>query len=626
MLKAKCPALYVSLVCALCTLQVYAVSINTNGQKGVIRTQSAKTLGTAMLNIGTGINIYQSSTYVKDVFSPDTQPITMNQPNREAARMLSSNLFCGVGLARFWDMALALPVYYDWLGFDNKTDGGIGDLEISSKFIYPSPSKRLFFQSYCAAIAIPTGMKNNGFFPRHPYYIEGDSLNPAPTFYSAQYPTIKGLMLWTFDIGNVVPQAPVQIHLNIGGVITTAMKNQRNTAIGSLAIEYTPVDMLSLFVDVHGESRWSSFATELDPSVDPWLLSPGIRLNTVSGLYLNFVGDFSLSSRAQSARLFWTPTSGSAKGYRYSTGVFPGFGVQFVLGWNGYIMNPDDDKDGIVNGEDRCPKEKEDLDGFEDSDGCPDLDNDKDGVPDSLDRCPNDPEDADGFQDADGCPDPDNDGDGIQDARDHCPGIGEDFDGFQDNDGCPDLDNDQDGVPDSVDRCPNDPEDADAFQDDDGCPDIDNDQDGVPDLKDRCPDVAGTPMNNGCVPDTAKPPVKKEINFPKKQTLYGVDFRKGTADLAFESYQFMEPLVQKLIANPEVEIEVHGHMDAAGNYAANMQLSQTRAETVRQYLISKGIAPGRIRAVGLGSSSPIDDNKTASGRARNRRIEVVRIK
>jgi outer membrane protein OmpA-like peptidoglycan-associated protein len=71
---------------------------------------------------------------------------------------------------------------------------------------------------------------------------------------------------------------------------------------------------------------------------------------------------------------------------------------------------------------------------------------------------------------------------------------------------------------------------------------------------------------------------------------------------------------------------VHGHTDAMGNYADNMQISQLRAETVRQYLITKGIASGRIRAVGFGSSSPIDDNKTAEGRARNRRIEVVRVK
>ena len=65
--------------------------------------------------------------------------------------------------------------------------------------------------------------------------------------------------------------------------------------------------------------------------------------------------------------------------------------------------------------------EEEDFDGFEDSDGCPDLDNDGDGIPDARDLCPNSPEDKDGYQDADGCPDPDNDEDGVLDAQDHCP-------------------------------------------------------------------------------------------------------------------------------------------------------------------------------------------------------------
>jgi outer membrane protein OmpA-like peptidoglycan-associated protein len=357
------------------------------------------------------------------------------------------------------------------------------------------------------------------------------------------------------------------------------------------------------------------------------LMSPGIRLNTASGLYLNLVGDFSLSSRAKSARLNWHPDLGSAKGYKYTTGVYPEYGIQFVLGWNGFVVNPDDDKDGIPNMDDKCPKEKEDVDAFQDDDGCPDPDNDADGVPDAKDKCPNDPEDKDGYKDDDGCPDLDNDGDGIPDLRDQCPGKGEDFDGFEDHDGCPDADNDKDNVADSLDKCPNDPEDNDGYQDNDGCPDVDNDQDGVPDLKDKCPDVPGTPMNNGCQPvDTVKPPVRREIDFPKSQTLFGVEFRKGTAELAFESYQFLEPLVMKLKANPEVEIEVHGHTDAMGNYTKNMQLSQMRAEAVRQYLIAKGVASNKVRAVGFGSSSPIADNKTAAGRAQNRRIEVIRVR
>ena len=98
-------------------------------------------------------------------------------------------------------------------------------------------------------------------------------------------------------------------------------------------------------------------------------------------------------------------------------------------------------------------------------------DTDGDGIPDDKDKCPNEPEDKDGFQDEDGCPDLDNDGDGIPDAQDKCPNQAEDKDGFQDEDGCPDPDNDGDGIPDAADKCPNEPEDKDGFQDEDGCPD-----------------------------------------------------------------------------------------------------------------------------------------------------------
>src|SRR5262249_15450932 len=84
------------------------------------------------------------------------------------------------------------------------------------------------------------------------------------------------------------------------------------------------------------------------------------------------------------------------------------------------------------------------------------ADQDADGIPDNVDQCPTVPEDIDGFQDADGCPDPDNDGDGIPDAKDLCPNEPETKNGFQDSDGCPDEvpDRDNDGIPDSEDKCP----------------------------------------------------------------------------------------------------------------------------------------------------------------------------
>ena len=98
-----------------------------------------------------------------------------------------------------------------------------------------------------------------------------------------------------------------------------------------------------------------------------------------------------------------------------------------------HTEEPDRDHDGISDKLDACLDAPEDLDGYEDADGCPDLDNDQDGIPDSADRCPNASEDQDGFQDADGCPDPDNDQDGVPDAIDHCPMQS----GVAANEGCP---------------------------------------------------------------------------------------------------------------------------------------------------------------------------------------------
>ncbi|MCK4303918.1 MAG: OmpA family protein [Candidatus Eisenbacteria sp.] len=98
-------------------------------------------------------------------------------------------------------------------------------------------------------------------------------------------------------------------------------------------------------------------------------------------------------------------------------------------------------------------------------------DRDLDGIPDGMDACPDEAEDFDGFEDTDGCPDVDNDGDGILDVNDKCPDQAEDFDGFEDSDGCPDIDNDKDGILDVDDRCPDQAENFNRYRDADGCPD-----------------------------------------------------------------------------------------------------------------------------------------------------------
>jgi OmpA-OmpF porin, OOP family len=174
------------------------------------------------------------------------------------------------------------------------------------------------------------------------------------------------------------------------------------------------------------------------------------------------------------------------------TAVVEGVGaprLRAFLGVTYAVEKRDRDGDGIDDLVDQCPTDKEDVDGYEDSDGCPDPDNDLDTIPDAIDKCPNEPEDQDGFEDRDGCPDPDNDKDGIPDVSDQCPNEPETKNGYKDDDGCPDeADRDNDGVPDSRDQCPDQAEDTDGFQDTDGCPDLDNDNDGIPDAQDECID------------------------------------------------------------------------------------------------------------------------------------------
>ena len=155
-----------------------------------------------------------------------------------------------------------------------------------------------------------------------------------------------------------------------------------------------------------------------------------------------------------------------------------GFEAADVRAFVGFVFEPsigDRDGDGIKDDLDKCPDEREDFDGFEDEDGCPEPDNDHDGIPDIKDKCPNVPEDMDGDEDTDGCPEPPKDGDrdhdGIPDSRDKCPDDPEDKDGFEDEDGCPEPDNDHDGIPDVKDLCPNEPETFNKFRDEDGCPD-----------------------------------------------------------------------------------------------------------------------------------------------------------
>lgn len=216
--------------------------------------------------------------------------------------------------------------------------------------------------------------------------------------------------------------------------------------------------------------------------------------------------------------------------------------------------------------------------------------------------------------------DGDRDGDGLSDAQDACPDDAEDSDGFGDDDGCPDPDNDRDGIADALDRCPLNPEDPDGFADEDGCPDPDNDDDGLADGVDQCPVVAGPTASGGC------PRVYENVELTGSaiRIQQQVHFEQDRAVIRAVSFPLLKVVAQVLADYPNMSVEVQGHTDSAGNDDYNMQLSQDRANSVRDYLLSQGIVAGRLTARGYGETRPIESNRTSRGRATNRRVEFVR--
>jgi OmpA-OmpF porin, OOP family len=245
-------------------------------------------------------------------------------------------------------------------------------------------------------------------------------------------------------------------------------------------------------------------------------------------------------------------------------------------------------------------------------------DQDGDGLLDNVDKCPRDPEDKDGFQDEDGCPEDDNDADGLADKIDKCPLEPEDKDAFEDDDGCPDLDNDKDELADKIDKCPNEPEDKDAFEDDDGCPDPDNDKDTIVDKDDKCPLEAGVPPD-GC-PKKYNLVVVTENKIELKQTVF---FDTNKATIKPVSFALLNDVAAALRDNAKIAVEVQGHTDSQGDDVFNKKLSQRRAEAVKAYIAAKGVDASRMVPRGYGEDVPIADNRTADGRSQNRRVEFV---
>jgi outer membrane protein OmpA-like peptidoglycan-associated protein len=231
------------------------------------------------------------------------------------------------------------------------------------------------------------------------------------------------------------------------------------------------------------------------------------------------------------------------------------------------------------------------------------LDRDNDGVLDADDKCP----DVPGLAALQGCPD--RDGDGIADADDKCPDVA----GLGKYNGCPIPDTDGDGINDEQDKCPNEK----GFARYNGCPIPDSDADGVNDEEDKCPTRPGPASNQGC-PEIAKEVIEK-INFAAKN----IFFATGSSKLLPKSFKSLDEVAKLLASDQTLLINIDGYTDNTGKAEKNQILSEARAASVKAYLVKKGLAETRAGSAGHGDANPIADNKTAAGRAKNRRTEMT---
>ena len=261
----------------------------------------------------------------------------------------------------------------------------------------------------------------------------------------------------------------------------------------------------------------------------------------------------------------------------------------------------DRDGDGVPDSVDGCSEEPEDRDGFQDEDGCPDLDNDGDGIPDSADQCADEPEDKDGYKDEDGCREQDNDNDAILDTADKCPDQAEDQDGFEDDDGCLDQDNDGDGFADAQDKCPNDAETVNGVDDDDGCPDVRNTT-GPEERADR-------------------------IDLKGQQVI----FNKNANTLTPQARQLLGQVATLIKTRKlSIRIEVHvalgtkakGAAAIAARKKVDKQQAQARAKAIADYLVGQGVSPQQVQAVGIGSDRPLGTNAPTD--PANERVDFVK--
>lgn len=217
---------------------------------------------------------------------------------------------------------------------------------------------------------------------------------------------------------------------------------------------------------------------------------------------------------------------------------------------------------------------------------------------------------------------PDRDSDTVPDVMDQCPDVAGDASPTAAKLGCP-PDQDGDRIADADDRCPAEPGVPSVDPVKYGCP-LDTDGDGIIDNLDACPNEKGErsedPKKSGC-------PVSVRVEGTQIVILQEVNFAVGSDVIEASSFPLLEQVASVFQTHPEItRVAIDGHTDNTGASAANITLSQKRAMAVVRWLVDHGVDTRRLEARGFGPRRPIADNKTAEGKAKNRRVEFQILK
>lgn len=430
------------------------------------------------------------------------------------------------------------------------------------------------------------------------------------------------------DIGSINYKNARQDTYNVNGVITQEMINDADNFYDFLEQHYTKTSSTTgtktnLPTALHADVDWNMY--------NKFYLNLNGDINMVSANKVNGYGiadRVTLTPRYESRWFsFYVPLT-----YMEYSGMQVGSGLRvgaFFIGSGSIVSNlvskeskaadfhlgvkipvyekkfKDTDEDGIIDKEDACRK----VAGPAENKGCPWPDSDGDKVFDKDDACPN----VAGPVENKGCPWKDTDGDTLLDNVDACPAIA----GPVENKGCPWPDTDGDGILDKDDACPT----VAGLAINKGCPDLDADKDGVADNVDDCPLIYGPADNKGC------PKVSKATLEQLRMEAKSIFFTTGKASLndarKGETSGRLDAIKEILKNYPNAKFAINGHTDNVGNPKANQKLSEARAKVIMDLLIEKGVNPANLTSKGYGATKPVKSNKTAAGRAENRRTEIV---